>query len=135
MIHFSLHRRGVRVLCLWAVLLGAALCPFVFWQSRAAGFLFAALWLAASLVWLPLRAASLQGSASHGEVRVQQGLLFKTSRRLPTRWVTGADRFSTPLLALCGCCVLVVYTSGGVLLLPGLENAQADRLLLLLQGG
>ena len=75
------------------------------------------------------------GSVTLGEVRMSSGLLFKTSRRIPTRWVSASARFSTPLLRRCRCCVLVLSTSGTLAVLPGISDADADSLLSYLQGG
>ena len=94
-----------------------------------------AFWLGLCLGWLPARCASFEGSVTLGEVRLSCGLLFKTSRRLPTRWVSASARFSTPLLRLCRCCVLVLATSGALVVLPGISDADADGLLSYLQGG
>lgn len=135
MVRFKLDGRGVAVVCLWFALLGALLAPFVFWQSAAAGLAFLVLWLAVFFFWLPLRCKSVEGSVSLGEVRLNSGVWFKTSRRAPTRWVSAVGRFSTPLLRRCHCCVLVLSTSGTVMVLPGIADADADRLLPYLQGG
>lgn len=135
MVRFKLDKKGVAVVCLWALALGAAAAPFIFWQSIGAGLVFAAFWLGLCLGWLPAHCESFEGSVTLGEVRMSSGLLFKTSRRLPTRWVSASARFSTPLLRLCRCCVLVLATSGALVVLPGISDADADGLLSYLQGG
>ena len=135
MMRFRLDKKGVAVVCLWALAPGAAAAPFIFWQSIGAGLVFTAFWLGLCLGWLPARCASFEGSVTLGEVRLSCGLLFKTSRRLPTRWVSASVRFSTPLLRLCRCCVLVLATSGALVVLPGISDASADGLLSYLQGG
>ena len=123
MVRFKLDKKGVAVVCLWALALGAAAAPFIFWQSIGAGLVFAAFWLGLCLGWLPARCESFEGSVTLGEVRMSSGLLFKTSRRLPTRWVSASARFSTPLLRMCRCCVLVLATSGALVVLPGISDA------------
>ena len=45
MVRFKLDKKGVAVVCLWALAPGAAAAPFIFWQSTGAGLVFAALWL------------------------------------------------------------------------------------------
>lgn len=135
MVRFTLDKKGIAVVCLWFLALGAAAAPFAFWQGLYPGAVFTALWLAVFLLWLPARLARLEGSVSLGEVRLSGGIWFKTSRRIPTRWVSAVGRFSTPLLRLGRCCVLVLATSGAVVVLPGLSDADADRLLPYLQGG
>lgn len=135
MVRFRLNSKGVAVICLWFVALGALAAPFAFWQGVGPGVFFSAAWLAVFLLWLPARCRSFEGSVTLGEVRVSGGIWFKSSRRIPTRWVSAAGRFSTPLLRLCRCCVLVLCTSGAVLVLPGISDEDADRLLPYLQGG
>jgi len=135
MARFKLDKKGVAVVCLWALVPGAAAAPFIFWQSIGAGLVFAALWLGMCLGWLPARCESFEGSVTLGEVQMSSGLLFKTSRRIPTRWVSASARFSTPLLRRCRCCVLVLSTSGTLAVLPGISDADADSLLSYLQGG
>ena len=53
MARFKLDQKGVAVVCLWALVPGAAAAPFIFWQSIGAGLVFAALWLGMCLGWLP----------------------------------------------------------------------------------
>lgn len=135
MVRFTLDKKGSAVVCLWALIPGAVAAPFIFWQSVGAGIVFAAFWLGFCFGWLPARLQSFEGSVTLGEVRMSSGLLFKVSRRVPTRWVSAAGRFSTPLLRLCRCCVLVLATSGALLVLPGLSDEDADRVQAYLQGG
>ena len=114
MMRFRLDKKGVAVVCLWALAPGAAAAPFIFWQSIGAGLVFAAFWLGLCLGWLPARCESCEGSVTLGEVRL---------------------RFSTPLVRLGRCCVLVLATSGALVVLPGISDADADGLLSYLQGG
>lgn len=135
MLHFRIDPAGARVLGLWLFVPGAAAAPFLFWQTFWGGAAFLVAWSLASLWLAPLRAGSLRGSVSLGEVRLSQGILFKSSYRVPTRFVTGISRFRTPLLRACRCSLLLIYTSGAVLLLPGVADETADRLTEALQGG
>ena len=133
MLHFTLEPAACRVIGLWALLPGAVAAPFLFWQGFAPGAFFAAVWLILSLVLIPARAASLRGMLSRGELQVTTGILFKVHRRLPARFVTGFTRIGTPLLRSCGCCLLILYSSGVVIFLPGLSNGTADGLLAALE--
>ncbi len=135
MLRFTTNARGVKVIALWLLVPGAVLTPFLFWQSFWLGLLFCAVWLFLCLVCLPLRLSSFRGSVSLGEVRVSRGILFKTHRRIPTRFVTGVNRVRTPLLRAANCSFLIVYTSGTLLLLPAIGDDVADRLVHVLQGG
>ncbi len=135
MLRFSVHPRGAKVIALWTLLPGLVLTPFVVWQSLAIGIVFGALWLFFSFVLIPLRLTSFEGSVSLGEVRVSQGILFKTSHRLPTRFVTGVNRIRTPLLQCAECSILVVYTSGSFLVLPGISDDLIEPLTRALHGG
>ena len=135
MVRFRLDKKGIGVVCLWFVALGALAAPFAFWQGLSPGAVFSAAWLAVFLLWLPARLARLEGSITLGELRVSGGIWFKSSRRIPTRFVSAAGCFSTPLLRRCGCCVLILSTSGAVVMLPGIADADAHRLTACLQGG
>lgn len=135
MVRFRLDKKGIGVVCLWFVALGALAAPFAFWQGLFPGAVFSAAWLAVFLLWLPARLARLEGSITLGELRVSGGIWFKSSRRIPTRFVSAAGSFSTPLLRRCGCCVLILSTSGAVVMLPGIADADAHRLTACLQGG
>lgn len=135
MLRFRVNPVGARVIALWILLPGLILTPFIAWQNSTMGILFGALWLFFSLVGIPLRLSSFQGSISMGEVRISQGILFKTSHRLPTRFVTGVNRLQTPLLQCAKCSVLVVYTSGSFLILPAVSDDLVDPLTRALHGG
>jgi len=133
MLRFTLDPAACRVIGLWLFIPGAVMAPFLFWQSTFAGLFFVIPWSIISLWLVPLHARSLEGSISLGEVRIRRGILFKCSRRIPTRFVTGSCRLGTPLLRSLHCSVLVLYTSGTFLLLPGLADSDADQLLSLLE--
>lgn len=135
MLHFQIDPAGSKVLGLWLFVPGAAAAPFLFWQTFWGGAAFLVSWSLLSLWLAPLRACTLEGSVSLGEVRLAQGILFKTSHRVPTRFVTGVSRLRTPLLRACRCSLLLLYTSGAVLLLPGVADETADQLVETLQGG
>lgn len=135
MLHFCIDPAGSKVLGLWLFLPGAVAAPFLFWQTFWGGAAFLVAWSLASLWLAPLRARTLEGSVSLGEVRLSQGVLFKTSHRVPTRFVTGTSRFRTPLLRACRCSLLLVYTSGAVLILPGIADGTAEKLIEALEGG
>ena len=127
--------RGRAVLCVWAAVPGAVAAPFVFWQTFWGGVLFCALWLFFCAVCVPLHLSTVRGSISLGEVRLSRGILFKSSRRVPTRFVAGVCRIRTPLLALAHSSLLVVYTSGCMLILPPVSDRDADPLIHALEGG
>ena len=110
MLRFTASAGGARVVALWLLLPGAVLAPFVFWQTFWGGVLFCAVWLFFCAVCVPLHLSTVRGSVSLGEVRISRGILFKSSRRVPTRFVTGVCRIRTPLLALTHSSLLVVYT-------------------------
>ena len=135
MLRFTLDPAACRVVGLWLFFPGAVMAPFLFWQSFAVGMVFLIVWSLLSLWFVPLHARSLEGSISLGEVRVRRGILFKFSRRIPTRFITGSCRLGTPLLRSCHCSLVVLYTSGTLLLLPGLSDQNADQLLSLLEVG
>ena len=135
MLRFTASAGGARVVALWLLLVGAVLAPFVFWQTFWGGVLFCAVWLFFCAVCVPLHLSTVRGSVSLGAVRFSRGILFKSSRRVPTRFVTGVCRIRTPLLALTHSSLLVVYTSGCVLFLPPVSDEDAGPLIHALGGG
>ncbi len=133
MLQFKLDPAGCRVLGLWLFLPGGLVCPFLFWRSFVAGAVFLIGWLVVSLWLCPLWAQSFSATVTLGEVRVEYGLLFKFRRRVPTRFITGISRMSTPLLHSCGCSLVLLHASGTCLWLLGLSDKTADQLLALLE--
>ena len=69
------------------------------------------------------------------EFRLERGVWFCSSLLIPSRFVSSAARFSTPLLRRWGCCVLVLSTSGALVVLPGLSQKAAEGILSLTGGG
>ena len=134
MLRFQASSGGGRVVAFWLILPGAALAPFVFWQTFWGGVLLCAVWLFFCVVCVPLHLSTVRVSVSSGEVRLDRGLVFKSSRRVPLRFVAGVCRIRTPLLTLARSSLLVVYTSGCLLILPPVGDGQADPLIRALEG-
>lgn len=135
MLRFRVNPLGAKVIALWTLLPGLVLTPFIAWQSLAIAIVFGALWLFLSFVAVPLRLSSFHGSISMGEVRINQGILFKTSHRMPTRFVTGVTCIRTPLMQAAKSSVLVVYTSGSFVILPAISDDLMEPLTRALHGG
>lgn len=126
---------GILVTALWWCLPGLALCPFVFWQSAAAGVVFLLGWCGAAFLICQVRLGSLQGRLHAGELRVRRGVLFCTEQRMPTRFVSGVTRIDTPLLRRAGASLVILRSPAGTVLLPALEAPLARRLEAALAGG
>ena len=129
-----LQPRGLAVLTLWLCLPGALISAFVFWQGFWAGVVFLCLWAAGSALLCLGRGRSVRASFAGGELRVSAGLIFRTLKRMPARFVSGVDLFDTPLLLWAGCRVLAVHSAGAVLVLAGLSAEDAGALALALGG-
>lgn len=129
-----LQPRGLAVLTLWLCLPGALISAFVFWQGFWAGVVFLGLWAAGSALLCLGRGRSVRASFAGGELRVSAGLIFRTLKRMPARFVSGVDLFDTPLLLWAGCRVLAVHSAGVVLVLAGLSAEDAGALALALGG-
>ena len=130
---FRLHPSAPPLIALWLALPGLLICPFVLWQSLAAGLCFGLAWLGCAVVLGLSMGHTLRGSARAGELYVTCGVLFKLTWRIPLRFITGLTRQETPLLQLLHSCILVVHSSGRVLLLPVLSEGQALQLVAILQ--
>lgn len=129
-----LEPRGLAVLTLWLCLPGAFAAAFVFWQGFWGGVLFSVLWAAGAAVLALGRGGSVRASFAGGELQVSAGVIFRTLRRMPARFVSGVDVFSTPLLLWAGCRILVVHSAGTMLVLAGLSAEDASRLARILGG-
>lgn len=119
--------RARRVLCLWAVLPGAVLAPFAFWQGILPGCIFCVLW-GLLVALLRIRACSFVATLRAQDVTLQVGVAFPVLRQIPRRAVTGVQLLRTPLLWMTGCTVLIVRSPGLFLLLPGIPAEQASAL-------
>lgn len=135
MLSFRICSAGIKITALWVLLPGILLTPFLLWQSLWLGIAFCVIWALLSLILIPLRLHSFEGSISLGELRVQHGLLFKLNHRIPTRFITGVTRVQTPLLRLVNCSFLIIYTSGTFIFLPGIENEVAEQITHVVHGG
>ena len=131
---YRLQPRGLAVLAVWCSLPGCLLSAFVFWQGVLAGALFLAVWVGSAVGLCLVRGGSVRVRAGRGEIQVRAGVLFKTVKRLPARFVSGVGLFATPLLRWAGCRVLTAHSAGVTLVLPGLAGADADALAALLSG-
>lgn len=130
---FRLHPRAPLILTLWFSLPGLVLCPFIFWQSFWGGVVFALVWGGLALFLGVSIGSTMQGSARMGQLHIGCGILFKLTWRMPLRFITGFTRIETPLLHLFRCCTLVVHSSGRLLVLPAIREAQAIQLEAYLQ--
>lgn len=125
---YRLHTRGLAVLTLWLSLPGGLLSAFVFWQSLLAGAVFLGLWLAGAAGVCLGRGGSVRVRLAQGELQVRAGLIFKTVKRMPVRFVSGVELFASPLLRWAGCRVLTVHSAGMALVLAGLAEPDAAAL-------
>lgn len=123
-----LKPRGLAVLTLWLCLPGALIAAFVFWQGFWAGVVFSCIWAVCAALLALGRGGSVRASLAGGELRVSAGFIFRTLKRMPARFVSGVDLFSTPLLLWAGCRVLTVHSAGTMLVLAGLSAEDAGRL-------
>jgi membrane protein YdbS with pleckstrin-like domain len=119
--------RGRAVLCVWGALPGVLLAPFFFWQGIGWGLVFCALWAGLDFcVWA--RACSFVASLTPQTLTIQVGITFCTHRALPRRSITSVVYASSPLLRLADCGLLLVFAPGCWVALPGLAQADAQRL-------
>lgn len=125
---YRLKTRGLAVLTLWLCLPGCLLSAFVFWQNVWAGGIFLCLWAGAAAALCLGRGRTVRVRFCQGELQVRAGVLFRTLKRMPARFVSGVDLLCTPLLGWAGCRVMAVHSAGAVLALAGLAAADAEAL-------
>ena len=131
----SPSRRGLAVLYLWLLLLGALVGAFVFWQSLRGGLVFLCLFAGGAALYVFVRLGSLVVRVAGGELRADCGVLFLRLRSWPLRYLAGVSRFDTPLLRLAGCCLVLVHFSGGAMLLAPLDARDAGALCAAMEAG
>lgn len=119
--------KGRAVLCVWAAALGLLAAPFVFWQSVAAGWVFALLWCAL-IALLYVRTCSFAAVLGANTLTVYVGVVLPVRRVVPRRSVTSVSQLRTPLLRLAGVSFLRISTPGAQLMLPAIPAAQAGLL-------
>lgn len=125
---FRVSRRGAAVIGVWCMVPGLAVCV-PFWRTAFAGtFWFAVLWIAVCLAVVIPRCASCAVRVGGNHLTVRRGLLFLSTRRLPLRFITGCQILQTPLGRAAGVCMLALYASGTITLLPGIRRADAEAL-------
>lgn len=69
---------------------------------------------------------------STDEIRIQRGLLWRSSQRIPCKYITGVTVIRTPLHILFSVSSLLIFTSGTLMLILGMSRDDADRLTPLL---
>ena len=127
-------RRGRAVLCVWVALPGVVAAPFAFWQGMGWGLGFCAVWCAVVfVVWV--RACSLVAALGRRTLTLYLGVAFPVERVVPRRSITSTFIFRTPLLRLADACVLVIFTPGMWLALPGIPLEEADAISVALLAG
>lgn len=130
------HPPGVRVMQIWACAVLALPAVLLFWQWWWLAVLF---WAAACLAaCLGLRgwAASILLTLSGAELRLESGALLHSVRRQPVWSLSSVLLVQTPLLRRANACILLLYSTHSVWLVPAVRLDQAQQLSLLPgQGG
>lgn len=130
------HTPGVRVMQLWACAVLALPAVLLFWQWWWLAALF---WAAVSLaVCLGLQGwtSSIHLTLSGAELRLESGALLHAVRRQPVWSLSSALLVQTPLLRRADACILLLYSTHSVWLIPAVRLDQAQQLSLLPgQGG
>lgn len=130
------HTPGVRVMQLWACAVLALLAVLLFWQWWWLAALF---WAAASLaacLGLQGWANSILLTLSGAELRLEGGSWLRVVRRQPVWSLSSVLLVQTPLLRRADACILLLYSTHSVWLVPAVQLDQAQQLSLLPgQGG
>ena len=119
------------MLCLWFALPGLLLAPFLFWQGVVPGLVFCAVWaLLDFCVWA--RSCSFVADVEPGTLEIDVGIVFRSSRIIRQSGISSALLFRTPLLRLAQASFLLILTPCGAVVLPAVQQDQAERLYRLL---
>ncbi len=130
------HTPGVRVMQIWACVLLALPAVLLFWQWWWLAMLFWASACLAACLGLQGWAASILLTLSGAELRLESGALLHSVRRQPIWSLSSVLLVQTPLLRRADACILLLYSTHSVWLVPAVRLDQAQQLSLLPgQGG
>lgn len=128
-------KSGILVFQLWAALVLTVPCLALFWQMW---WLCLAVWLVSSAIaaffvrrWLSrisLRLIDYQ-------LRLKTGSMLRVSRRQPVWSVCSVRIVQTPLMKYTSTCLLVLYSSHSVWVVPAVSLEQAEKLSLIVGNG
>jgi len=125
---YTVPRRGAAIVSAWFAAAGILL-SLPFWNGGFAATLGALLvWFALCFGALAARLASCVLRVGAHHLTLRRGLLFPVTRRVPLRYITGCHILQTPLQRMTGTCVLVLYASGCITVMPGAKRADAEAL-------
>ncbi len=135
MMTFSLPEK-TRVL--WQIrisLVFVALCAVVaFFSQYSLWFLlptaiFAAIGLAGAFVYVPFYFKSYKISVDESSISISKGIIIRTTNIMPFPRMVFAESFTTPLASFMGLKCVMLKAARGWILIPEIENENADFLL------
>ncbi len=128
-------KAGITVLQLWAALVLALPCIALLWQLW---WLCLAVWLVCSSVaaffvrrWLSRISLRL----TDFQLCLSSGSMMRVVRRQPVWSVCSVRLLQTPLMKYTKTCLLVLYSSHSVWVVPALSLEQAEKLSLIVGNG
>ena len=132
---FRVTRSGAALIGFWVILAGAVV-SIPFWSLNAVAALFwLAVWCVVCLCVLVPRWASCRVRVGGNHLTVRRGLLFRGTKRMPLRFISGCHILQTPVGRRMGGCVLVLIASGTFTVIPGIRRADAEQLAAKLSHG
>ncbi len=117
-----------RVLWSWWAALCLPLCLLTaagLWLDTRLLYLFIPLWVWCSL-YLWLRRRRLRFAITDGYIRVTHGVWITTQRMIPLAAVRQVTLLRGPIERLCRTAFILVNSTGGYLLIEGIDCRQAD---------
>lgn len=132
---FFVSRRSAAVVGLWLTLVGViAATPF--WKHYFFTTLCTlAVYVCAVLLVCVMHFSTYRVRVGKHHLTLRGGLLFRFTKRMPLRFISGCYLLSTPLQRRLKVCVLILYSSAGITCIPGAPLTPAQALCALLTQG
>ena len=134
---FGIPKKGALIIGLWFALAGLA-SVLIFWSLLGVAWLFGYFVLAVTFFgYLLLRTFQYEITLQGYQLRIQRGVLIKTSIQLSLQFVLSLYILQTPLQKWTHTCLIIVRTAGSSVLIAGLlyEDAQKLEMAARLAGG
>ena len=121
---FHATRRGCAIAATWLALAGGAVILLL---AGVRPLLFL-LWLAVCYGVAAPHLSSCRVRIGGNHLTIRRGLVFFSTKRIPLRFVTGCWLLRSPLCRATNTCLMIIFSSGSVSLVPGVRIADAERL-------
>ncbi len=123
---YRIPPKGRAVLFAWLGIISSLLAPVFFWQGLFWSMIFCFI-VIASFAWLYLWIKNFKLLCENDLIRANYGVIFRTQVNVPRADICWRLCFSTPLLRLAHCEILIFSTGGSLICIcPALSSADIE---------